>query len=74
VLEAAAALGVPIPVAVWDPDGPALGADEHLALVRTAVVSDAPEPIVLATDPAQLGRMIAAAGDVVAWGGLPGPV
>ena len=56
--DAAARLGVPIPLAVWDPAGPALDADDHLARVRAAVVADAPEPVVLATDPAQLGRMV----------------
>jgi hypothetical protein len=33
-------------------------------------VAESPEPIVIATDPTQLDRMVAAAGEVVAWGGL----
>ena len=74
VLDAAARLGVPIPLAVWDPAGPEVDADDHLARVRAAVVADAPEPVVLATDPAQLGLMVAAAGEVVAWGGITGGV
>jgi len=69
-LAAAAGLGVAVPLAVWDDDGRALDPDEHLALLQAAVLADAPEPIVLATDPAQLDRMVAAAGEVVAWGGL----
>ena len=52
------------------PDGRRLGADDHLARLQVAVVAETPEPIVLATDPAQLDRMVAAAGEVVAWGGL----
>ena len=73
-LSAAARLGVPVPVAMWDEAGPALAADDHRALLEAAVVSDAPVPIAVATDPGQLGRMIEAAGDVVAWGGLAGVV
>ena len=69
-LAAAARLGVSVPLAVWDADGPRLGAEDHLALLRVAVVAESPEPIVLASDPAQLDRMVAAAGEVVAWGGL----
>jgi thiamine pyrophosphate-dependent acetolactate synthase large subunit-like protein len=68
--EAAARLGVAVPLAVWDGDGPRLTAEDHVARLRVAVVAEAPEPIVLATDPTQLDRMVAAAGEVVAWGGL----
>jgi thiamine pyrophosphate-dependent enzyme len=70
VLEAARRLGVAVPLAVWDPAGAPLGADDHLAQLEEALVSDAPAPVVLATDPAQLARMVDVAGDVVAWGGL----
>jgi thiamine pyrophosphate-dependent acetolactate synthase large subunit-like protein len=68
--EAAARLGVAVPLAVWDRDGPRLTAEDHLARLQVAVVAEDPEPLVLATDPAQLDRMVAAAGEVVAWGGL----
>jgi thiamine pyrophosphate-dependent acetolactate synthase large subunit-like protein len=68
--EAAARLGVAVPLAVWERDGPRLTAEDHLARLQVAVVAEDPEPLVLATDPAQLDRMVAAAGDVVAWGGL----
>jgi hypothetical protein len=55
---------------VWDPCGRRLTADEHLALLQAAVVADVPAPVVVATDPTQLGRMVDVAGEVVAWGGL----
>jgi hypothetical protein len=48
--EAAARLGVAVPLAVWDGDGPRLTAEDHLDRLQVAVV--------------------AAAGAVVAWGGL----
>ena len=70
VLGAAWRLGVAVPLAVWDPGGRALTSDEHLALLQAAVVAEVPEPIVVATDPAQLDRMVDVAGEVVAWGGL----
>jgi hypothetical protein len=70
VLRDAWRLGVAVPLAVWDPGGRALTADEHLALLQAAVVAEVPAPIVVATDPTQLGRMVDVAGEVVAWGGL----
>ena len=70
VLEAAARLGVPVPLAVWDPAGPPLAPDGHLARLAEALVADDPVPVVLATDPGQLARMVDVAGPVVAWGGL----
>jgi thiamine pyrophosphate-dependent acetolactate synthase large subunit-like protein len=70
VLEAADHLGVSIPLEVWDPSGPALGPAEHLDRLRRLAVAERPEPASLATDPAQLSRMVDAAGPVVAWGGL----
>jgi thiamine pyrophosphate-dependent acetolactate synthase large subunit-like protein len=68
--EAAARLGIAVPLAVWDGDGPRLTVEEHVARLQVAVVAETPEPIVLATDPSHLDRMVAAAGEVVAWGGL----
>jgi hypothetical protein len=69
-LAAAARLGVAVPLSVWDGDGPRLEADDHVARLQVAVVAESPEPIVIATDPTQFDRMVAAAGEVVAWGGL----
>ena len=70
VLEAAASLGVAVPVEVWDPDGPALDGDAHLARLRRLAVAERPAPVALRTDPDQLARMIDVAGPVIAWGGL----
>ncbi|HVM63411.1 MAG TPA: hypothetical protein VMU14_01025 [Acidimicrobiales bacterium] len=72
VLQAAAMLGVPVPVEVWTPDGVAMGPDEHLARLRHVAVAfgQAARPAVLATDPSQFGRMVDVAGPVIAWGGL----
>jgi hypothetical protein len=69
VLEAAEHLGVGIPLEVWDPSGPALAAADHLDRLRRLAVDERPAPVSLATDPAQLGQMVDAAGPVVAWGG-----
>jgi hypothetical protein len=69
VLDAAEHLGVGIPLEVWDPSGPALAAADHLDRLRRLAVAERPEPVSLATDPAQLGQMVDAAGPVVAWGG-----
>lgn len=67
VLDAAASLGVALAVEAWEPDGDALGADEHLARLRSLVHVDRPTTVSLATDQGQLARMIEVAGPVVAW-------
>ena len=64
-LEAAARLGIAVPVEVWGADGPALDADAHGARLR-ALVRDGRQAAI-ATDPAQLGEMLAVAGPIVAW-------
>jgi len=69
-LEAAASLGVAVPVEVWDPDGPLLDPDAHLDRLERLVFDDRPLPVHVATDPSQLGRMIDVAGPIVAWNGL----
>lgn len=66
-LDAAASLGVPVPVEVWTPDGEAVDADTHAARLQALVHADAPRPVTLATDPGQLDRMVEVAGEVVAW-------
>jgi hypothetical protein len=69
VLEAADHLGVAVPLEAWDPSGPALAPADHLDRLRRLVVAERPQPVSLATDPAQLSRMVDVAGPVVAWGG-----
>jgi hypothetical protein len=70
VLDAAASVGVPVPVEAWTGDTPRLGADDHLERLRHLAVAPAPRPVSVATDPAQLARMVGVAGPVIAWGGL----
>ena len=64
-LEAAARLGVAVPVEVWGDDGAALDADAHEARLR-ALVRDGGQAAI-ATDPRQLDEMLAVAGPIVAW-------
>ena len=71
VLETAGRLGVSLPLEVWDAAGPALAPDAHLERLRHLAVAERPAPVSVATDDAQLPRMVDAAGPVVAWGGIP---
>jgi hypothetical protein len=71
VQEAAAALGVAVPVQVWDPDGPGRPAGELEARLAESVQAEAPVVDRIATDAAQLERMIEAAGDICAPGEPP---
>jgi hypothetical protein len=65
VLGAATDLGVDVGVEAWTPDGPALGADEHLAHLDT--IASRGGVSMLRTDPRQLDEMVAVAGPVRAW-------
>jgi hypothetical protein len=67
VLDVARTLGVPVPVEVWSPDGEPLAIDAHADRLRTIVHAEESTIVTLATDPAQLHRMIDVAGDIVAW-------
>jgi len=69
VLDAAASLGVGVPLECWDPSGPRLGPEDHVDRLRRLALADHPAPVAVATDAGQLGRMIAVAGPVVAWPG-----
>jgi hypothetical protein len=72
VLETADRLGVSVPLEAWHGDGgPALSPGAHLERLRQLALAERPVPASLATDGGQLGRMIDAAGPIVAWGGLP---
>ncbi len=66
-LDAAASLGVAVPVETWHADGDRITGDEHLARLLTIVHADRPPPVGLATDARQLGFMIDVAGEIVAW-------
>lgn len=65
LLEVSHRLGMPVPVEVWSPDGPAVDADTHHhelpALIRGSGHRE------IGYDPTQLDRMIDAAGPIVAW-------
>jgi hypothetical protein len=70
VVEAAATLGVDVPLEVWDPAGERLDAKAHRERLCRLVLGGTPHtagPSTLATDPGQLAQMIDAAGAVVAW-------
>jgi hypothetical protein len=70
VLDAAASLGIAVPLEIWDEQAPGMDADTHLERLRRLAVADDPVPATVATDGRQLDRMIDVAGPVVAWGGL----
>ena len=70
VADAAATLGIRVPVEAWDPDGDRLDADAHRERLRRLVIGGLPAgngPCTLATDQRQLTEMIGAAGPIVAW-------
>ena len=64
-LEAAARLGIAVPVEVWEDGGPTLDADAHEARLRALVHEGGQAAI--ATDPTQLDEMLAVAGPIIAW-------
>jgi Thiamine pyrophosphate enzyme, central domain len=72
VQAAAHALGVAVPAHVWSDE--ALPVDASVLTRALADAADADEPWTgrLATDPAQLARMVDAAGHVTAWAGFGG--
>ncbi len=70
IADAAAALGIGLPVEAWDPDGDRLDADAHRGRLHRMVLGGLPAGnslCTLATDPRQLSEMIGAAGPIVAW-------
>jgi hypothetical protein len=70
IVDAAAALGVRVPVEAWDQDGDRLDADAHRERLRQLVVGGLPAGdgfCTLTTDSRQLSEMIEAAGPIVAW-------
>ena len=71
VQEAAAALGVAVPVHLWDASGPPVAGDDLEDLLAAAVHAETPVVDRIATDPGQLARMVEAAGAVSAPGEPP---
>jgi hypothetical protein len=69
VLEVAASLGVAVPVEVWTPDGAHLDADAHTARLRSTTNAVRTTIDRIATDARQLERMVAVAGEIIAWTG-----
>lgn len=67
VVEAAARWGVAVPVERWVGDGPALDAEAHAARLEDLLAGPVAASAGLATDPAQMARMVEVAGEVVAW-------
>jgi hypothetical protein len=67
LLEQAAVLGVPVVIERWDPDGPALDADQHLERLAAAMWSTLSTVLTVATDPSQLDAIQEVAGEIVAW-------
>ncbi|WP_035855674.1 hypothetical protein [Cryptosporangium arvum] len=65
--ELAGSLGVPVPVEVWTPDGPAPDADGHARRLRHAVHGESGAGLPLRTDDRWLARMTDVAGPVIAW-------
>jgi thiamine pyrophosphate-dependent acetolactate synthase large subunit-like protein len=68
VLEVGDSLGAPVGLEVWDPSGPALDVDAHQLRLRSLSTVERSTIAPLATDGAQMARMVEAAGPVVAWG------
>jgi Thiamine pyrophosphate enzyme, central domain len=70
VAEAAASLGVELPLEAWDVAGGKLDADAHeQRLSRLVMSGDTPVPMAIATSADQMDEIVAAAGPVVAWRG-----
>ncbi len=70
IMDAAAALGVRVPVEAWDPEGDRLDAVAHRDRLRQLVIgglSAGDRLCSLTTDPYQMSEMIEAAGPIVAW-------
>jgi hypothetical protein len=70
IVDAAASVGVSVPVEAWDPDGDRLDAVAHQDRLRRLVLGGFPaggKLCTLLTDSNQLSEMIGAAGPIVAW-------
>lgn len=72
LLELADGWRLPVPIEVWDREGPPLSPEDHAARLVKAMDADHSQALPLATDESQLAAMIEAAGDIVAWDGSIG--
>jgi hypothetical protein len=72
VQAATRAIGVAVPAHVWSDDAPPVDAAALADALADAADADEPWTGRVATDPAQLDRMVDAAGQVTAWGGFGG--
>jgi hypothetical protein len=67
VLDAAASLGVSVPVEVWREDGDNVDADAHLQRLQSLTAGRSTSTVTVVTDPAQMDDMVDVAGPVIAW-------
>jgi hypothetical protein len=70
VVDAAARLGIGIPLEAWDPEGERLHAEAHrerLGALLLDGVGTTDQPRTVGTDPGQLSEMVEVAGPIVAW-------
>ena len=72
VLELALSLGIGFPFEMWAEDGMLSAADDHLDALEAAIDDYARVTLLtVPVDATQTEELVAVAGDVVAWGGLP---
>jgi hypothetical protein len=67
MLKTAAELGIGVGVEVWDPEGPVIDAESHLARVHRLALERSQTVVHLNTEQGQMERMIDVAGPVIAW-------
>jgi thiamine pyrophosphate-dependent acetolactate synthase large subunit-like protein len=70
VFDEAARNDVPLVLVVWEPDAELGGAADHLALLKAALAGGGPSVIEVPVAIEDTTRLVAAAGAVMAWGGL----
>lgn len=71
VLELATELGAAVAVDVWGAGGPVRRADDHVVQLRAAVADPGVTIVDVPVDLSLTRKLVAAAGAIVAWGGLP---
>ena len=71
VLELAAVLGLGFPLELWADEGRLTNADDHCVDVRSALDQMRVTRLTVPVDATHTDELVAVAGEVVAWGGLP---